>query len=204
MTTLKELKSREVKEVDLMTSQIEGYYTPRKEKLLGDFDASCVSVRASLVARYGQEFANVLEGEGRRQLEELIPEIPYIRGPRARTLNTLQGGQTTPCCGRSYFAPLMPTYAGELQKKLPSDIKEGDKCEMSQPQEKFEGQKARIITQIAELSQLLGMIPSDDTILIHETLTQNKMVLSDWLSATRDSFLKLSLLVSRELDIQVQ
>ena len=73
---------------------------------------------------------------------------------------------------------------------------------MNAPQEKFEGQKTKIITQIAELSRLLGIIPSDDTIKIHEPLTQNKMVLSDWLSATRDSFLKLSLLISKELDIQ--
>jgi len=75
---------------------------------------------------------------------------------------------------------------------------------MNQPQEEFEGQKTKIITQIAELSRLLGMIPSDDTIKLHEPLTQNKMVLSDWLSATRDSFLKLSLLISKELDIQLQ
>ena len=45
---------------------------------------------------------------------------------------------------------------------------------MNQPHEKFEGQKTRIITQIAELSMLLGMIPSDDMIKIHEPLTQNK------------------------------
>lgn len=75
---------------------------------------------------------------------------------------------------------------------------------MSQPQEKLEGQKTKIITHIAELSKLLGMILSDDTIQIHEPLTQNKMVLSDWLSATRNSFLKLSLLISKELDIQLQ
>ena len=75
---------------------------------------------------------------------------------------------------------------------------------MNQPQEEYESQKTKIITQIAELSRLLGMIPSDDTIKIHEPLTQNKMVLSDWLSATRDSFLKLSLLISKELDIQLQ
>jgi hypothetical protein len=61
---------------------------------------------------------------------------------------------------------------------------------MNQSQGKFEGQKTKIITQIAELSRLLGMIPSDDTIKIHEPVTQNKMVLSDWLSATRDSFLR--------------
>ena len=75
---------------------------------------------------------------------------------------------------------------------------------MNHPQEKFEGQKTKIIKQIEALSRLLGMIPSDDTIIIHEPLTQNEMVLSDWLSATRDSFLKLSLLISKELDIQLQ
>ena len=74
---------------------------------------------------------------------------------------------------------------------------------MNHPQEQFEGQKTKIITQIAELSRLLGMIPSDDTIKIHEPLTQNKMVLSDWLNAMRDSFLKLSLLISKELDINL-
>ena len=75
---------------------------------------------------------------------------------------------------------------------------------MSQSQEKSENQKTKIMTQIAELSRFLGMIPSDDAIKIHEPLTQNKMVLSDWLSATRDSFLQLSLLISKELDIQLQ
>ena len=75
---------------------------------------------------------------------------------------------------------------------------------MNQSRENLGGQKTKIITQIAELSRLLGMIPSDDTIKIHEPLTQNEMVLSDWLSGTRDSFLKLSLLISKELDIQLQ
>jgi hypothetical protein len=75
---------------------------------------------------------------------------------------------------------------------------------MNQRRENFRDQRTKIITQIAELSKLLGMIPSDDTIKIHEPVTQNKMVLSDWFCATRDSFLKLSLLISKELDIQLQ
>jgi len=75
---------------------------------------------------------------------------------------------------------------------------------VNQPQENFEDQKTKIMTQITELSRLLGMIPSDDTIQIHEPLTQNKMILSDWLSATRNTLLKLSLLISKELDIQLQ
>ena len=75
---------------------------------------------------------------------------------------------------------------------------------MNELPKKNEDQKTKIIIQIAELSRLLGMIPADDTIKIHEPLTQNKMVLSDWLNATRTSFLKLSVLISKELDIQLQ
>jgi hypothetical protein len=75
---------------------------------------------------------------------------------------------------------------------------------MNNPQEKLEDDKRKIVTQIADLSKLLGMIPSDDTIQIHEPLTQDEMNLSDWFGATRKSFFKLSLLISKELDIQLQ
>ena len=75
---------------------------------------------------------------------------------------------------------------------------------MSPPQEKFEDRKTKIIAQIAELSRLLGMIPSDDTIDVQDPLTHDSMALSDWLSVTRESFLKLSLLISKALDIQLQ
>ena len=75
---------------------------------------------------------------------------------------------------------------------------------MSENQENFEDQKIKIMAQTAELSRLLGMIPSDDTIDVHEPMTNNSMVLSNWLSATRDSFLRLSILISKALDIQLQ
>jgi hypothetical protein len=75
---------------------------------------------------------------------------------------------------------------------------------MSEPQENFQDQKIKIIAQTAELSRLLGMIPSDGTIDVHEPITHNTMALSNWLSTTRDSFLKLSLLISKALDIQLQ
>ena len=75
---------------------------------------------------------------------------------------------------------------------------------MSEPQEDFEDQKIKIIAQTAELSRLLGMIPSDGTIDVQEPMTHNSMVLSNWLNATRDSFLRLSLLISKALDIQLQ
>ena len=75
---------------------------------------------------------------------------------------------------------------------------------MSEHQENFEDHKLKISAQTAELSRLLGMIPSDGTIDVHEPMTNNSMVLSNWLSATRESFLRLSLLISKALDIQLQ
>ena len=55
---------------------------------------------------------------------------------------------------------------------------------MGEHQENLEDQKIKIIAQTAELSRLLAMIPSDDTIDVHEPMTNNSMVLSNWLSAT--------------------
>jgi hypothetical protein len=75
---------------------------------------------------------------------------------------------------------------------------------MSEPQGNLKDQKMRIIAQTAELSRLLGMIPSDGTIDVREPTTQNTMSLSNWLNTTRDSFLKLSLLISKALDVQLQ
>ena len=75
---------------------------------------------------------------------------------------------------------------------------------MSEPQKNFEDQKIKIIAQTAELSRLLGMIPSDSTIDVHEPMTNNSMVLSNWLSDNRESFLKLSLLISKALNIRLQ
>ena len=65
-------------------------------------------------------------------------------------------------------------------------------------------EKTKIIEQIADLSRLLGMIPSDDTIAINEPLTHNSMQLSKWFSETRNSFLKLSTLIGKALDLNLQ
>jgi hypothetical protein len=80
----------------------------------------------------------------------------------------------------------------------------GGKEAMNQLREPSESQKTAIATQIAALSRLLGLIPSGDAIQLHEPLTDNQMPLSDWLDAVRGSFLKLSLLVGKEMDIQLQ
>ena len=75
---------------------------------------------------------------------------------------------------------------------------------MNQPQEKSKDPKVQIAAHIARLSRLLGMIPSDEAIRFCEPLTENDMILSDWLSLTRNSFLTLSLLISKELDLELQ
>ena len=67
-----------------------------------------------------------------------------------------------------------------------------------------EDQKARIISQTAELSRLLGMIPADSSIEVKVPVTRDYMTLKDWLSETRNSFLKLSVLISKALNIQLQ
>ena len=75
---------------------------------------------------------------------------------------------------------------------------------MNSAQADTQNQRTKIVTQIAELSSLLGMIPSDNAIEVHAPLTEEVMTLSDWLGAMRGSFFKLSVLISKELDIQLQ
>lgn len=48
------------------------------------------------------------------------------------------------------------------------------------------------------------MIPSDDTVTVNEPVTHNSMELSKWFSKTRDSFLKLSILLGKALDLNLQ
>ena len=74
---------------------------------------------------------------------------------------------------------------------------------MKEPQD-IEDRKIKIAEQIAALSRLLGMIPSDDTIELSEPMTDHSMALSEWLNDARNSFLKLSVLIGKELDIQLQ
>jgi hypothetical protein len=61
-----------------------------------------------------------------------------------------------------------------------------------------------IMEQIADLSKLLGMIPDDDTVTVNEPVTHDSMELSEWFSKTRDSFLKLSILLDKALDLNLQ
>ena len=65
-----------------------GYYSKRKKKILKAFDKTAALMSGSLAERYSTETAVDLTREARKELERLIPEIPYIKGgPRANSFN---------------------------------------------------------------------------------------------------------------------
>lgn len=65
-----------------------GYYNKRKDALLKELDRTILLMEDSLVARFGKDFASALQKEILQEYEKLIPEIPFIRGMRAKPLNT--------------------------------------------------------------------------------------------------------------------
>ncbi|MHC4595791.1 MAG: L-2-amino-thiazoline-4-carboxylic acid hydrolase [Planctomycetota bacterium] len=71
-----------------MKNQQSNYYISRRSKLLKDFDKTADLMQAYLVQRYGGELSDILYREIRQEYEDLIPEIPYIEGARARALNS--------------------------------------------------------------------------------------------------------------------
>lgn len=64
------------------------YYASKKLKLLNDFDKTADLIQDYLAQCYGGEFANILYQETRQEYEKIIPEIPHIKDPRARALNS--------------------------------------------------------------------------------------------------------------------
>lgn len=75
---------------------------------------------------------------------------------------------------------------------------------MPASQENAEDQKLKITTEIAEMSRLLAMIPSSVDIAVREPMTGKSMGLSEWLDATRGTLLRLSILIGKALDVQLQ
>jgi hypothetical protein len=55
-------------------------YIPQTSRLLRGFDRSFAHVKRMLAARFGEQQANTLIRESRREYETLIPRIPYIGG----------------------------------------------------------------------------------------------------------------------------
>jgi hypothetical protein len=69
-------------------NQSHKYYVSRKSKLLKDFDKTADLMQVYLVQHYGEEFADTLYRDTRKEYDNLLPEIPYIEGARARALNS--------------------------------------------------------------------------------------------------------------------
>ncbi len=64
-----------------------GEYRSQKNKLLRDFDRTAQLVKGFATARYGEVTADALSRDARQEYEGIIPQIPRIRGARARMLN---------------------------------------------------------------------------------------------------------------------
>jgi len=77
-----------MKEKSKVKTQPNNYYISRKSKLLKGFDKTASLVRDSIVSSYGLDFADTLYREVRQEYEELIPQIPRIKGVRGGLLNT--------------------------------------------------------------------------------------------------------------------
>jgi hypothetical protein len=64
-----------------------GGYGSEKNKLLRDFDHTAQLLKGFVAERYGEETADTLYCDVRQEYEAIIPQIPRIRGARARILN---------------------------------------------------------------------------------------------------------------------
>jgi DNA-binding transcriptional regulator GbsR (MarR family) len=64
-------------------------------------------------------------------------------------------------------------------------------------------EKSQIMEQIAEMSKLLGMIPSDGSVKINDPVTRVSMELSEWFETTRQSYFKLSVRVGKALELNL-
>jgi hypothetical protein len=56
-------------------------------KFLKSFDRTARLMEATLSQRYGHELADQLYVEAREEYEKIIPQVPYIKGARAKALN---------------------------------------------------------------------------------------------------------------------
>ena len=71
-----------------MQKHTPGNYSSREAQLLEKFEAHCDLAIGSLRARYADEPASELRRDARVAYERLMPEIPHIKGVRARAMNT--------------------------------------------------------------------------------------------------------------------
>jgi len=64
---------------------LNGYHTPRRSRLLRDFEQAARRVKPLIVSGYGVQAAEEWMGEARRDFDSLIPAIPYLGGKQPFT-----------------------------------------------------------------------------------------------------------------------
>ena len=64
------------------------FYTRRRSRLLRQFDVAFKMVRSQISSEYGDEFAEKVITNARREYEEMIPQLPYVGG-RGNTLTPI-------------------------------------------------------------------------------------------------------------------
>ena len=65
-----------------------GHDNYKKSTLLKDFDITASLVRDYLLENYSQDLAETLIKDARQKYEQIIPEVPFIKGMRACALNS--------------------------------------------------------------------------------------------------------------------
>jgi hypothetical protein len=66
-----------------------GYYTTRAEGLVRDFDRACAWYKPGLIQGFGLDRASDTLQEARGEYVRLIPQIPYIGGPKVHMTSDL-------------------------------------------------------------------------------------------------------------------
>src|SRR3972149_7056887 len=64
---------------------LNGLHTPRRSRLLRDFEQAARRVKPLIVSGYGVQAAEEWMGEARRDFDSLIPAIPYLGGKQPFT-----------------------------------------------------------------------------------------------------------------------
>ena len=64
------------------------FYTRRRSRLLRQFDVAFKIIRSQISSDYGDEFAEKVTTDARREYEEIISQLPYVGG-RGNTLTPI-------------------------------------------------------------------------------------------------------------------
>lgn len=63
-------------------------YVSLTPRLMKSFDSAISHVKPVLIARYGEAEADALMRESRQKYHDLLPQIPYSRNQRVRTIRS--------------------------------------------------------------------------------------------------------------------